>query len=81
MHVTRLFLGQGVRLALAGVALGLAGAAATTRLLAAFLPGVSPLDPLVYAGTGALMLSVAALASFLPARRAAGLDPLKTLRE
>lgn len=79
--VTRLFLGQGVRLALAGVALGLAGAAATTRLLVAFLPGVSPLDPLVYAGTATLMLSVAALASFVPARRAAQLDPLATLKE
>jgi predicted permease len=79
--VTRLFLAQGLHLALAGVALGLVGALTTTRLLAAFLPGVSPLDPVVYAATAALMLCVAGLASFRPARRAARLDPRATLRE
>lgn len=79
--VTRLFLGEGLRLSLWGVGLGLAGAAAATRLLASFLPGVSPLDPLVFAGTATLMTLAAALASFVPARRAARLDPLLALRE
>jgi putative ABC transport system permease protein len=81
LDVTRLFLGEGVRLACLGTGLGLAGAAAVTRVLAAFLPGVSPLDPLAFSAAAALMAATAALASLVPARRAARLDPLSTLRE
>jgi predicted permease len=79
--VTRLFLAEGLRLACLGTGLGLAGAAAVTRVLGAFLPGVSPLDPLAFGLAAALMTATAALASLVPARRAARLDPLSTLRE
>jgi putative ABC transport system permease protein len=79
-QVTRLFLKQGFIVALIGIVLGLAGAAASTRLLQSWLYGVTPLDPSTFAWSAAAMLSVAALASYLPARRAARVDPLVTLR-
>ena len=71
---------QGMRLTGAGVLLGLVAAAAATRLIARFLFDLSPLDPLTFAGSSALFLSVALLASYLPARRAAASDPMVALR-
>jgi predicted permease len=64
----------------AGLALGLAGAAAVTRLLAAFLVNVSPTDPATLLSVVALFTAVAVLASWLPARRAAAVDPMRALR-
>jgi predicted permease len=78
--VLKLVLVQSARLGLAGMGIGLAGAVALTRLLGSFLFGVSPLDPVTYGGVSALFLSVALLASYLPARRALRLDPAVALR-
>ena len=71
---------EGMRLAVVGVAVGIALAAATTRLIAGFLFDVSPLDALTFAGMSAVFVGVALLASYLPARRAAATDPLTALR-
>jgi ABC-type lipoprotein release transport system permease subunit len=79
-QVTRLFMRQGLMVTLIGLVLGLAGAAAATRLLESWLYGVKPLDVPTFAWSAAGMLVIAALASYLPARRAARIDPLVTLR-
>ena len=79
-HVARLFVGRGAQLIAAGVALGLAGSLALTRMLADLLFGVSASDPAVLAGASLLLAAVAAAASYLPARRAARLDPMVALR-
>ena len=79
-QVTRMVVRQGLTLALTGIVLGLAGAAASTRFLESWLYGVTPLDPRTFALSAAGMFGVAALASYLPARRAARIDPLITLR-
>ena len=79
-QVTRLFLRQGLALTVVGIVLGIAGAAASTRLLESWLYGVKPLDAPTFAWSAAGMLAIAALASYLPARRAARIDPLVTLR-
>jgi putative ABC transport system permease protein len=71
---------QGASLAVAGAIGGLLGAAAVTRLLRGMLFGVTPLDPMAYVGAGVLLLGAAALACYLPARRAARLDPVRALR-
>ena len=64
----------------AGVAVGLAGAAGLTRFLAALLHGVSPTDPLTLGGAALTLLASALVASWLPARRAARVDPTTALR-
>jgi putative ABC transport system permease protein len=79
-QVIRMFLRQGLALTTAGIVLGLAGAAASTRLLESWLYGVKPLDAPTFAWSAVGMLAIAALASYLPARRAARIDPLVTLR-
>ena len=71
---------QGVRLAAAGVAVGLGGALAATRMLQSQLYGVSRFDPATYAGMAALIAVVAVVASLLPARRAAAIDPLVAMK-
>lgn len=78
--VARLILAHGLVLAGVGVALGLAAAAAASRLLGAELYAVSPLDPLTFGAVGTGVALIAVLASYAPARRAAKLDPLATLR-
>jgi putative ABC transport system permease protein len=77
--VTRKFVGHGVVLAGIGIAVGLAAAGAITRFMASLLYGVAPTDVLTYAGVAALLTAVAALASWLPARRAAAIDPAEAL--
>ena len=67
-------------LAIAGCVLGLLGAAAASRVLQSLLFGVSPFDPLVLAGAAVFVLLLALVASLLPARRAASIDPMKALR-
>jgi len=78
--ILRLVAGQGLRLGLVGVVLGMAGAYALTRLLGAMLFGVSARDPFTFAGIAGLFVAVALAASYLPARRAAGVDPMESLR-
>ena len=78
--VQKLLLTQGARLALAGVGIGLAGAFLLTGALSALLYGVSPRDPLTFGGIAALLTMVALAASYLPARGASRLDPVKALR-
>jgi predicted permease len=78
--VTRLVLGQGLRLALLGSAIGLAGAFGLTRLLAMGFPGLRLESPPVLAGTTLLLVGVALLACWLPARRAARVPPIQALR-
>jgi predicted permease len=75
-----MFVRRGLALALAGVACGFAGAALLTRLMASLLFGISRLDPTIYALVSLGLVSVAALASYLPARAAAQVDPVQTLR-
>jgi putative ABC transport system permease protein len=79
-QVASLIVRQGVLLALAGVVLGMIGAAAASRLLAGLLFSVSATDPLVYSTLAALLLSIAALACYIPARRAMKVDPITALR-
>ena len=76
----RLVLMQAGRLALAGLAIGLAVSFATNRLLASQLFGLSPHDPFLLTAVSVILLLVALLASFLPARRAAKVDPMEALR-
>jgi predicted lysophospholipase L1 biosynthesis ABC-type transport system permease subunit len=71
---------QGLLVAIAGVLLGLTGALAATRVLAGLLFGVSPLDPATLAIAALVMLSVASVATWLPARRASAVDPAEALR-
>ena len=76
----RLVLGEGVRLAVAGIFVGLAGAIVATPLVAKMLYGVGPRDPVTFACVAVLMVAVALAASYLPARRATKVDPLIALR-
>ncbi|HEV2736269.1 MAG TPA: ABC transporter permease, partial [Longimicrobiaceae bacterium] len=78
--VVRMVLRQGLRLVAVGVALGLAAALAATRLLTGLLHGVSATDPATFLAVPALLAAVALLASWLPARRAARVDPMTALR-
>ena len=78
--VLRLVLGRGLMLALAGVLLGLAGAAIVTRFMQALLHGVSPADPLTFAAVAGLLSLVAAVASLVPAWRATRVDPVIALK-
>ncbi|MCA1826161.1 MAG: FtsX-like permease family protein [Myxococcales bacterium] len=78
--VVRMVVGYGLRLAAAGVALGVAGAFAGTRLLASLVYQVSTTDPLTFAATAGVLVVAALLASWLPARRATRVDPAVSLR-
>jgi ABC-type antimicrobial peptide transport system permease subunit len=79
-QVVRLVLASNLRALAFGLLAGVGGAVASTRLLKNMLNGVSPLDPLAYAGVFALLIAAAAAASALPARRAARVDPVTALR-
>jgi predicted permease len=79
--IVRLVLRQGLGLTLAGIAAGLAGAFLIGRALEALLFHVSPTDPVIYAGMALLFLTVALIASYLPARRALQVDPVVAIRE
>jgi predicted permease len=78
--VVSLMLKGGLTFAMAGVAVGLAGSYAATRLLTTLLFGVTATDPLTFIGGAVALLGVALLASYIPARRAAGVDPMVALR-
>jgi predicted permease len=79
-EVLSLVVGKGLKLALIGSALGLAGALAATRLVSNLLYGVTPTDPTTFAGVALVLVAVAVLASWIPARRAARVDPMVALR-
>lgn len=78
--VSRMVLRQGLLLATAGVTLGLGGAFGLTRLMSSLLFGVDPVDPVTYAAVSALLALVALIATYVPARRVAGLNPVEALR-
>jgi ABC-type antimicrobial peptide transport system permease subunit len=73
-------LGQGLRLVLAGLAAGVAASILLTRLMNSLLYGVSAYDPVTFLGVAMLLIAIAALAGYLPARRASRIDPLTALR-
>jgi putative ABC transport system permease protein len=79
-HVLRLILGQGAKMALIGVVVGLAGSLALTRLMSKLLFGVSAYDPLTFAGVALLLIGVALAACYVPALRAMRVDPMNALR-
>ena len=79
--VVNMILGNGLRLTLAGVVAGMAGAVALSRVLAGFVYGVSPLDPATYTAAIGLLAAVAALSAYRPSRKAAAMDPLVVLRD
>ncbi|MBI1763338.1 MAG: FtsX-like permease family protein [Acidobacteria bacterium] len=78
--VARLILREGLSLTLVGILLGLVSAVASTRFLSSYLYGVTQHDPLTFTAVGSLLLGVALLACYLPARRATKVDPLVALR-
>ena len=78
--VLAMFVGRGVRLAAIGIVVGLVAAVLLTRLMQSVLYGVAPTDPWTFAVVGLVLLGVAALASWIPARRAARVDPMVALR-
>ena len=79
-NVFSMVLGQGARLALLGVALGFIAAFAVTRLMTSLLFGVQPTDPITFIAVPALLMAVALLACYIPARRATRVDPIIALR-
>jgi predicted permease len=79
-RVLGMILRQGFQLFIAGLMLGLAGALALTRILTSFLYGVSALDPITFAAVPVLLLLATIMACLIPARRAANVDPMRTLR-
>ena len=78
--VFRLVLGRGMRLVAIGLVLGMAGALNLTHMLTNLLYGIKPNDPLTFASVALLLLGVALFACWLPARRAAKIDPMEALR-
>lgn len=80
-EIVRMVVRDGVKLALPGIVLGAAGALFLTRFMRTMLYQVAPADPVIYGELVMLVLLVAAVASFIPARRAASIDPARALRE
>jgi predicted permease len=79
-HVLRLMLGEGMRMALAGVVIGIAAALGLTRLMTNMLFGVSAADPITFCAVAVVLASVALTACYIPARRAMRVDPMVALR-
>ena len=79
--IVQLIVLQGLRLSAVGIALGIVAAFVLGRVISAMLVGVKSTDPATFAGVTVVFLTISTLASWLPARRAAALDPTKALRE
>jgi ABC-type antimicrobial peptide transport system permease subunit len=79
-EVMRLVIGQGMRLAAVGVGCGLLAAAIATRVLRSLLYGVAPSDPVTFVAIVAVLMLAVVVASWIPARRAASIDPTEALR-
>jgi putative ABC transport system permease protein len=79
-EILAMVVGQGLRLAVVGITAGILGAFALSHILATFLYGVGAADPLTYLAVAALLLAVAVIASYVPARRATRIDPMSALR-
>lgn len=79
-NILRMVIGEAAVLTLLGLAIGLLAAVGLTRFMASLLFEVSPTDPLTLAGVSVFLIAVSLLASYSPARRAARVDPLATLR-
>ena len=79
--IFKLVVGQGLRLSTVGIGLGLLAALGLTRAITSMLVGVRPIDPFTFSAMAVLFLLISAVASWLPAHRAAGLDPSSALRE
>jgi ABC-type antimicrobial peptide transport system permease subunit len=80
VQLKRMFVRHGLTLAVVGSAIGLGVAVSLSRLMSSLLFGISPLDPTTYAVVFGVLLAAAGLASYMPARRAARVDPVETLR-
>ncbi len=79
-HVLLGVISKTLRLALAGIVLGMAASFVVARLIASLLFGTAPSDPVTFAAMAFLLCGVASLAGFIPARRAASIDPMRALR-
>jgi predicted permease len=79
-ELRRMFVRHGLALAGIGVAVGLGAAAVLTRLMSTLLYGITPLDPVTYAAVPLVLVAATMLASYVPARRAASVDPIEALR-
>jgi putative ABC transport system permease protein len=79
-ELRRMFVRHALTLTAIGVAIGLAASAGLMRLMKSLLFGITPLDPFTYASVPVILLAAALVASYLPARRAAAVDPVETLR-
>ena len=80
-EILKMVLGQGLTLTAIGLAIGLAGAAILARTLSGLVYGIGTLDPITFVSVPALLCAVALAACFVPARRAASVDPITTLRQ
>jgi ABC-type antimicrobial peptide transport system permease subunit len=80
IDLSRMVMSQAIRLVAFGLGIGLASAIALTTILRTLLFGVGPWDPRTYAGVAALLTTVALAASWMPARKAMGVDPMTALR-
>jgi putative ABC transport system permease protein len=79
--IVSLIIGQGLRLSIGGIVLGLLAAIALTRVMASLLVGVSTTDPATFAAMAVLFTIIATIAAWIPAQRAAGLNPNVALRD
>jgi putative ABC transport system permease protein len=79
-NVLQLVVGQGIKLVVLGLGIGLVASLALTRVLSNFLFGITASDPVTFGGVSLLLVGVALLACYIPARRATKVDPLVALR-